>query len=51
VAFGTAFLANPDLPERIRCGAVLNQPNSKTFYSAGATGYTDYLTLAELSPA
>jgi N-ethylmaleimide reductase len=51
VAFGTAFLANPDLPERIRSGAVLNKPDPKTFYSAGATGYTDYLTLAELSPA
>lgn len=51
VAFGTAFLANPDLPERIRCGAALNQPDPKTFYSAGAAGYTDYPTLTELSPA
>lgn len=42
VAFGTAFLANPDLPARIRCGAALNQPDPATFYSPGARGYTDY---------
>ncbi|MBL8397159.1 MAG: alkene reductase [Candidatus Accumulibacter sp.] len=42
VAFGTAFLANPDLPERIRVGAPLNQPNPATFYSPGPVGYTDY---------
>jgi len=42
VAFGTAFLANPDLPARIRAGAPLNAPDPKTFYTAGAEGYTDY---------
>lgn len=42
VAFGTAFLANPDLPERIRRGAPLNEPDPATFYSPGAAGYTDY---------
>jgi len=42
VAFGTAFLANPDLPARIRMGAPLNQPNPATFYTPGAAGYTDY---------
>lgn len=45
VAFGTAFLANPDLPERIQAGAPLNTPDSATFYTAGAEGYTDYPTL------
>lgn len=45
VAFGTAFLANPDLPERIRRNAPLNKPDPATFYSAGAAGYTDYPTL------
>ena len=45
VAFGTAFLANPDLPERIRRNAALNKPNPATFYSPGAAGYTDYPTL------
>jgi N-ethylmaleimide reductase len=42
VAFGTAFLANPDLPARIKVGASLNKPNPTTFYSPGAEGYTDY---------
>jgi len=46
VAFGTSFLANPDLPERIKQGAKLNEPNPATFYSPGATGYIDYPTLA-----
>lgn len=42
VAFGTAFLANPDLPARIKAGAELNAPDPETFYTAGAEGYTDY---------
>ena len=46
VAFGTAFLANPDLPARIRAGAALNAPNPATFYTPGAAGYTDYPSLA-----
>jgi N-ethylmaleimide reductase len=42
VAFGTAFLANPDLPERFRRGAPLNQADPASFYSPGPAGYTDY---------
>ncbi len=42
VAFGTAFLANPDLPARIHAGAALNVPDEATFYTPGAKGYTDY---------
>jgi N-ethylmaleimide reductase len=42
VAFGTAFLANPDLPERFRRGAPLQAPDPATFYSPGPVGYTDY---------
>jgi N-ethylmaleimide reductase len=42
VAFGTGFLANPDLPQRIQAGAELNTPDQDTFYTAGAEGYTDY---------
>jgi N-ethylmaleimide reductase len=42
VAFGTAFLANPDLPARIKAGAPLNAVDPSTFYSPGAKGYTDY---------
>lgn len=42
VAFGTGFLANPDLPARIIAKAPLNAPNASTFYSPGPEGYTDY---------
>ena len=45
VAFGTSFLANPDLPERFRRGAPLNAADPATFYSSGPAGYTDYSTL------
>lgn len=46
VAFGTGFLANPDLPVRIATGAALNTPDPATFYSQGAQGYIDYPALA-----
>jgi N-ethylmaleimide reductase len=45
VAFGTSFLANPDLPARIKVDAPLNQPNPATFYTWDAEGYTDYPAL------
>ncbi len=45
VAFGTAFLANPDLPERFRRGALLNAADPATFYTPGPVGYTDYPAL------
>ncbi len=41
VAFGNAFLANPDLPERFRRGAPLQDPDPATYYTAGPAGYTD----------
>jgi N-ethylmaleimide reductase len=42
IAFGRAFLANPDLPTRFAAGAALTAPNPKTFYTPGGAGYTDY---------
>lgn len=45
VAFGRPFLANPDLVERFRKGAELNEPRPDTFYTPGEDGYTDYPTL------
>lgn len=42
VAFGRWFIANPDLPARIRSGGDLNVYNRDTFYSYEAEGYTDY---------
>lgn len=46
VAFGRMFIANPDLPARIRTGASLNRFDRSTAYGGGAHGYTDYPTLA-----
>ena len=46
IAFGTPFLANPDLPERIAAGADLNDPDPTTLYSTGPEGYTDYPTMS-----
>ena len=42
VAFGRYFVANPDLPERIRLGLPLNAYDRDTFYTFDARGYTDY---------
>ena len=49
--FGTAFLANPDLPERFRLGAALNAADKATFYTPGEQGYTDYPALNALAAA
>jgi len=46
IAFGKPFIANPDLVERFKKGAPLNEPDKSTFYGGGAKGYTDYPTLA-----
>ena len=45
VAFGKAYIANPDLVERLKAGAALNAPDPTTFYGPGAKGYTDYPAL------
>jgi N-ethylmaleimide reductase len=45
VAFGAAFLANPDLPRRLAEGAPLNTPDRATFYGGDERGYTDYPAL------
>jgi N-ethylmaleimide reductase len=47
IAFGRKFLANPDLPERLRIGATLNTDDPTTYYGGGAKGYTDYPSLAQ----
>jgi N-ethylmaleimide reductase len=47
VAVGKLFLANPDLPERWRSDAPLNEPDPATFYGGTERGYTDYPTLEE----
>lgn len=45
VSFGSKFLANPDLIERFKTNADLNEPDSQTFYQGGEKGYIDYPTL------
>jgi N-ethylmaleimide reductase len=42
VAFGRAFIANPDLGRRLQLDAPLNVPDKATLYGGGAAGYTDY---------
>ncbi|MFL7960857.1 MULTISPECIES: alkene reductase [unclassified Pseudomonas] len=44
IAFGRAFLANPDLPRRIRDGLPLNTPDPSTFFGGDQRGYVDYPT-------
>ncbi|WMJ69630.1 alkene reductase [Stenotrophomonas sp. 24(2023)] len=45
IGFGRPFIANPDLPERLRSGAALNAPDRATYFGGGAAGYTDYPAL------
>ena len=47
IAYGSGFLANPDLPERFKTNAPLNAPIRDTFYQGEEKGYIDYPTLAE----
>ncbi|AEW97850.1 MULTISPECIES: alkene reductase [Streptomycetaceae] len=42
VSFARMFAANPDLPERLRLGVPLNDPDPDTFHGGDAAGYTDY---------
>src|SRR5262249_48650275 len=51
VVLGSAFLANPDLPERFRLGAPLNTPDRSSFFSPGPRGYVDYPTLGAAASA
>lgn len=47
VAFGKPFIANPDLVERLRRDAPLNEVDRDTLYGGGAKGYVDYPTLKD----
>ena len=46
VAFGRLYIANPDLPARIKVGASLNTFDYGTAYGGGRAGYTDYPSLS-----
>jgi 2,4-dienoyl-CoA reductase-like NADH-dependent reductase (Old Yellow Enzyme family) len=41
-AFGLPFIANPDLPRRLREGLPLGEPDTTLFYGGDDRGYTDY---------
>ena len=46
VSYGKLFIANPDLPQRFKLNAPLNEPDPNTFYGGDERGYTDYPSLA-----
>jgi N-ethylmaleimide reductase len=46
IGYGRPFISNPDLVARYQQGAALNAADANTFYTPGATGYTDYPALA-----
>lgn len=45
ISYGVPFIANPDLVERVKQNAPLNEPDPATFYTHDAKGYVDYPTL------
>lgn len=45
ISYGSAFVANPDLPKRFELNAELNQPDPGTMYGGAEKGYTDYPSL------
>ncbi|ANB76495.1 alkene reductase [Paraburkholderia phytofirmans OLGA172] len=51
IAFGRPFIANPDLPERLKIGAELNEADRATFFGGDAAGYIDYPALPKLEEA
>lgn len=42
IAYGVPYIANPDLVERYKTNAPLNEADSNTFYGGAEKGYTDY---------
>ncbi|GBH24081.1 alkene reductase [Burkholderia vietnamiensis] len=47
IAFGRPFVANPDLPARLRSGPALAPHDRNTLFGGGAKGLTDYPALAQ----
>jgi N-ethylmaleimide reductase len=45
ISFGRPFISNPDLPERLRTNASLNEERPRNWYSPGPEGYTDFPAL------
>jgi len=49
VAFGRLFLANPDLPARIRAGGRYSSPQAFGIYGGSDSGYLDYPSLESVA--
>jgi hypothetical protein len=47
IAFGREYIANPDLVERIRLNAPLNEQRPEGYYGSSHVGYTDYPSLTD----
>jgi N-ethylmaleimide reductase len=47
IAFGREYIANPDLVERTRLNAPLNQQRPDGYYGSSGVGYTDYRSLTK----
>jgi 2,4-dienoyl-CoA reductase-like NADH-dependent reductase (Old Yellow Enzyme family) len=50
IAFGSPFIANPDLVERLWRGYPLARVDHTTLYEGGPKGYTDYPAYQGTSP-
>jgi N-ethylmaleimide reductase len=48
VAFGRAFIANPDLVTRLQLNAPLNEGDANSYYGGSEAGYTDYPLLTKI---
>ena len=51
IAYGSLYIANPDLVVRFESDAPLSKPVPSTFYGSGPEGYTDYPTLSAKNKA
>lgn len=51
IVYGKPFISNPDLPERFRTNAPLNEWDEETFYQGDRTGYIDYPALGDAAAA
>ncbi|GAA4822309.1 alkene reductase [Tomitella cavernea] len=51
VSFGQAFIANPDLPARLRAGAPLAVPDMSKAYAGDHHGYTTYPAMTDAAAA
>ncbi|WP_405781817.1 alkene reductase [Streptomyces sp. NBC_00859] len=45
ISYGALFLANPDLPARLKAGGPYNTPDPSSFFGGDEKGYTDYPAL------